>query len=197
MKLLIARMFAVLAVTVLLGCAGRDFVRPSSDTFKLGQSTYSQVIAQLGEPRRVGDVMKNGKNIKTITYSYAAYGEPLEAGVVPGRGMSYYFSDDILVGQEFRSSFKSDHSNFDDKQIDKIVKGSTTRDQVVQLLGKPTASYVSPMVKTTSGETIGYNYATLSGNLFSGLKVFQKALAVSFDATGSVSDIEFSSSDSK
>ena len=183
---------------VLSGCAGKDFVRPTQEAFKLGKTTYSQVVQQLGEPRREGTLLKNDKNLKSITYAYAATGgEPLEEGVIPARAMSYYFLDDALVGQEFVSSFKSDNSNFDDTKVAAIVKGKTTRSEIVQLIGRPSGSYIPPMVKATAGEAIGYTYVTTKGGAFSGFKVFRKSLLISFNEHDQVSETEFSSSSSK
>jgi hypothetical protein len=193
------RIVYVLALLLALtGCAGRDFVRPSSNTFTLGQTSYSQVLQQMGEPRNAGEVLKNGKNIKSISYAYASKGgDPLEDGVIPARALIYYFDNDILVGQSFLSSFKSDSSNFDNTRIESIKKGQTTRAEAIQILGKPTASFIPPMVKATAGEAIGYSYQTTRGSAFTGLKFFRKMLLVSFDDKGLVSDIEYSSSGTK
>ena len=186
------------ALSLLAGCAGKDFVRPSSDTFRLGQTTYSQVVQQMGEPRKTGNVLKNEKNVKTATYVYATTGgEPLEEGVIPVRALSYYFHNDVLVGQEFLSSFKSDNSNFDDTKISAIAKGKTTRTEVIQLLGRPSATFIAPMVKETSGEAIGYTYQTTRGGAFSGFKFYNKALRVTFDDKDKVLDIDYASSSSK
>src|SRR5215470_1364224 len=179
----------------LVGCGGKDFVRPGPDEFKVGQTTYTQVIQRLGEPRRTSDAVKNGKNVKTATYAYASKGgEPLEADVIPARAVSYFFYDDVLVGQEFISSFKSDNSNFDEKRVESIKKGQTTRAEVIRLMGEPTATFIPPMVKETSGEAIGYTYQAVRGGLFTGLKSSVKVLRVSFDDKGVVSDVEYSSS---
>ena len=61
-------------LSLLAGCAGKDFVRPSSEAFRLGQTTYAQVIQKMGEPRKIGDVLKNEKNVKSATYVYATTG---------------------------------------------------------------------------------------------------------------------------
>jgi hypothetical protein len=188
----------VLCIVMLAGCAGTDFVRPSTSDFKMRQTTRAQVVLQLGEPRREGEVLKNEKNVKSITYAYATTGgEPLEEGVIAARAMNYYFLDGLLVGQEFVSSFKSDNSNFDDSRIASIVKGKTTRSEVNQLLGRPSGSYVPPMVKATSGEAVGYTYTTVRGGVLTGFKLFRKALLISFDAQDQVSDVEYSSSSNK
>jgi outer membrane protein assembly factor BamE (lipoprotein component of BamABCDE complex) len=194
-----ARAGLLIALLYLLsGCAGKDFVRPSADAFKLGQTTYSQVVRQLGEPGKAGDVLKNGKQVKSITYSFAsAGGEALEEGVIPARALAYFFYNDSLVGQEFISSFKSDNSNFDEKKIDVIKKGQTTRSDAIQLMGRPSASYVLPMVKETAGEAIGYTYLTTRGGAFSGFKIFSKILRISFDDKNLVSDIDYATSGNK
>jgi hypothetical protein len=188
----------VVLLFVLAGCAGKDFVRPNSDTFQLGRTSYSQVLQQMGEPRKVGDVLKNEKPVKSITYVYASTGgEPLEEGVIPARGLTYYFYNDTLVGQEFLSSFKSDNSNFDNTKVANLKKGQTTRAEVIQMLGKSTASLIPPMVKATSGEAIGYTYQTTQGGAFSGFKFFNKILRISFDNKDLVSDVEYTSSGNK
>ena len=185
-------------IAALAGCAGKDFVRPAPDAFKLGETRYSQVVQQLGEPRKSGDVVRNDKPVKSITYVYASSGgEASEAGVTPARGLTYYFYNDMLVGQEFLSSFKADSSNFDETKVERIRKGETTRAEVIQLLGAPTASFVPPMARSSSGETIGYAYAAAHAGLFTGFKASVKSLRVSFDDRGLVSEVDYSSAGNK
>jgi hypothetical protein len=190
----------VLAAAFLLlgGCAGKNFVKPDSAEFKLGETTYSQVVNKLGEPRSTGELVKNGETIKTISYAYATTGgEPLQAGVIPARAMGYYFNRDVLVGKEFISSFKSDHSNFDEKKVPAIEKGKTTRSEVVRILGRPYDAFVKPMVKETSGEAIGYSYSATSGSAFTGLKFSRKVLRVAFDKDDKVLEVDYVTSGSK
>jgi len=185
----------VALLSMLVGCAGNNFVRPSTDTFKLGQTTYSQIVKQLGEPRKVGDVLKNGNKIKSITYSYATtFGEPLDAGIIPARALEFFFYNDTLVGQQFVSSFKPDNTDFDEAKIDSLIKGQTTRAEVIQLLGNPSSSYIPPMVKETSGEAFGYNYITTRKLFLGGLKFFRKNLKITFDEKGLVLDTDYMSS---
>jgi hypothetical protein len=193
-----ASLFSVLVVLAACAGAGKDFIRPDAGSFKLGQTTYSQVIQKMGEPKTVSDVVQNEKQVKSVVYSYAnANGQPLEEGVIPYRGMTYSFYNDTLVGEQFMSSFKSDNTNFDEKLVDRIQKGQTSRAEVIQLLGPPTASFIAPMVKETSGEAIGYTYQAIRGGLFSGLKVSMKALRISFDGNGVVTEVQYSSQGTK
>ncbi len=82
---------------LLAGCtAGKDFIRPTSDTFQLGRTSYSQVIQKMGEPKETSDVVKNEKLVKSITYEYVAssvISETSEKGVIAMR------STDILLLQ--------------------------------------------------------------------------------------------------
>lgn len=187
-----------LFLCVLGGCAGKDFVRPGEGAFKLGKTSYAQVVQQLGEPSKVGEVLRNERQVKSISYSYASTGgEPLEGGVIPARALAYFFYNDTLVGQEFISSFKSDNSNFDETKIAAVRKGQTTRAETIQLMGKPSAAYVPPMVKETAGEAIGYAYVATRGGVFSGFRIFAKVLKISFDDRDLVSDVEYASSGNK
>ena len=195
------RMAGVTAVAVALSAcagAGRDFIRPDADSLKLGQTMYAQVVQKMGEPKTASEVVRNGKQVKSIVYSYAnVHGQPLEQGVTPYRGMSFYFHNDTLVGEQFVSSFKSDNTNFDDTPVDRVQKGRTTRAEVIALLGMPSASFIAPMVKQTSSEVIGYNYQAIRGGLFSGLKAYIKTLQISFDPSGVVTEVEYSAQEPK
>ena len=153
---------------------------------------------QMGEPQRTGVVEKNGKEIKTISFAYASVGgEPSESGVTPARVQAYFFHENILVGKEFISSYKSDSSNFDEAKTTVIKKGETTRSEVTKILGQPTAAYIPPMVDTSSGEAIGYAYTTVRGGPFTGFKTFTKILRISFDENGIVNDVELMTSGTK
>jgi outer membrane protein assembly factor BamE (lipoprotein component of BamABCDE complex) len=184
----------IAAAALLAGCAGTDFVRPSTDDLKNGQTTYAQVIARMGQPRTVGTVLKNEKTVKTATYAYASVGgQPLRPGVTPARAQSFYFFNDALVGHEFISSWAADNTDFDEGRIKDIAKGRTTRDQVAQLMGRPAGAYIHPMIKPEKGDAAVYLYAETTGSAFN-LKYFRKLLIVTFDASGVVADVEYSSS---
>jgi hypothetical protein len=188
----ITHALAALAMAALFGCAGTDFVRPDAQELKVGQTTYAQVIAKMGQPRREGTVIKNERTIKTASYAYAAAGgQPLHQGVTPARALGLYFEKDTLVGHEFISSWAEDNTDFDEGRIKDIVKGKTTRAQVVQLLGKPAGFYTHPMIKASPGEALVYAYVEVRG-----FTPYSKVLVVTLDASGAVSDLEFRTSGS-
>ena len=187
-----ARICVTLSAIAPAACGATDFVRPDPAELRVGQGTYSQVVATMGAPSSTREVLSNGEKIKTITYVSNTGGEPLEAGVIPTRVIAFYFHQDHLVGQEFVSSFKADHTNFDDAKVAGFEKGKTTRSEILQALGKPTANYVKPMVKETSTDAIGYGYTTTSGSALTGLRVSTKLLSVAFDRNDKALEISYS-----
>lgn len=188
---------ALLCAIVLAGCAGTDFVRPDSGSLDNGKTSYNDVVKKFGAPSREGTVLKNGQNLKSISYAYASVGgEPKTKGVIPARAMGFYFNKDILVGHEFISSWKQDNSDFDDTKIPMVIKGKTSRAEVIQMLGKPTGNYIYPMIQSTAGDAAVYIFSEASGTAFN-MKFFRKVLIVSFDEKGIVSDVDFSTSGSK
>ena len=106
--------------------------------------------------------------------------------------MGLYFHNDTLVGHEFISSWADDHTDFDEAKIKEIIKGKTTRAQVVQLLGKPGGFYIFPLIKASTGEAAVYAYSEVRG-----FTPYQKLLVVTFDAAGVVTEVEFTSAGSK
>jgi hypothetical protein len=193
----INRLIAAAALFALAGCAGTDFVRPNTEELKVGQASYAQVLKRMGPPRQEGTVLKNDKNVKTATYAYASVGgEPRRAGVTPARAQSFYFYNDVLVGHEFISSWKADHTDFDESRIQSIFKGKTTRAELVQLMGPPSGAQVYPMIKPEKGDAATYSYVETSGSAFN-LKFYRKILVVTFDPAGVVADVEYVSSGSR
>nr|AIA18832.1 SmpA / OmlA family [uncultured bacterium] len=191
------RVLSILSIVALLGCAGSNFVRPDSADIKNGKTTYAQVVAKMGEPRREGSMIKNDKTLRTASYAYASVGgKPLNDGVTAARAIVFYFDGDLLVGHEFVSSWAEDNTDFDETKASQIIKGKTTRSELQQLLGKPSGYHIYPLIKAPEGEAAAYVFSETRGSAFN-LKFFRKVLLVTMDNTGTVTDVEFASSGSK
>lgn len=192
------RLFAtVLAIAALSGCAGTDFVRPTEGAFTLGRSTAADVTAKMGAPRKTGEVIKNEKQLKVYSYAYASTGgESAYPGVTPARGMTFSFHDDKLTSQEFVSSFKADSTDYDKNKISQIIKGKSSKSDVISLLGKPTGEAIYPMIKGVNDQALIYSYSHAKGSVFN-MKFFNQILIVSFGKDGIVSDVEFTTSGEK
>jgi hypothetical protein len=194
MSKMLKRVIAICLLAALAGCAGKDFVRPDAATLKLGRTTYAEIIAANGKPYREGVAVKHEKTVKTSGYAYASMGgKPAHDGVVPARGMNFYFLDDTLVGYEFISSWAEDQTDFDEAKLGSIVKGKTTRAEAIAAFGSPGGYYVYPMIKAATGEAMVYAYLEVGGSTFS-RKIYNKVLVVTLDDAGVVSDTDYSSS---
>jgi hypothetical protein len=48
------KVFAALAALALAGCANTDFLRMEPESLMLGETTYADVVATMGAPKREG-----------------------------------------------------------------------------------------------------------------------------------------------
>jgi hypothetical protein len=134
-------------------------------------------------------VIKNEKTLRVASYAYAASaGESLVGGVTPARGIDFAFLDLVLVSHQFVSSFKADHTDFDETKVPSIKKGVTTRDEVIALLGAPTGMQIYPMIAGKDDTGLGWSYSQVRGGL--AIKIHRKALVVSVNPAGVVSDVQ-------
>lgn len=179
-----------LAAGLLAGCAGADFERMGDEALVLGQTRPAQVTARLGRPFRQSVLSRHGKEVQVASYSHAsARAEAALEGAMPARVQNFYFADGRLVGHEFASSFRDDSTDFDLARAARIRKGATTRAGVLYLLGAPAGRYIYPMTAHAGEEAFVYLYSHVTGQ-----GTYRKALVVSFDARGVVSDAQFEES---
>lgn len=193
----LSAVFSVAVALVLAGCAGTDFKRPAADSLVLGKSTTADIAAVMGTPKQVGEEVRNGQKIKTLHYAYASsVEESLYPGVIAGRFMQFSTFNDLLVAQEFTSSFKSDGTDFDESKVDGFAKGTTTRAEAQSKLGKASGEAIYPVIKSAGDTALIYTYTQAKGSAFD-MKFHSKRLLLSFDAKGVLTDIDFSSSGQK
>jgi hypothetical protein len=121
------RISAILVLLLVLGgCAGRDFVRPPADAFRVGTTTETQIRERFETPYQEGTAQKNGETMKTLGYTYASGAASLAGGVTPARAQGFYLWNGVLVGHEFTSSFDEDKTDFDAPEARSIRKGDAT-----------------------------------------------------------------------
>lgn len=197
MKHRLRALFWVLMMAALAGCAGTNFKRPDPQSLVVGKSTSADVTKVMGAPLQTGELVKNEKKLKTARYAYAeGAGKGKYPGVVPARAMVFYTFDDVLVGQEFVSSFPEDATDFDETKVQAIVKGKSTRADVVALLGKPNGEVIYPMIKNKNEIGSAYSYSHAKGSVFD-MKFYSKVLVVSFDSGGIVTEVDYQSTGEK
>lgn len=177
---------------VLSGCAGTNFKRSEASALVIGKSTPNDIIRVMGEPIGIVDVVRNGEKFQTYAYAYAegVFG----AKVLPVRLMEFYAFNDVLVGQQFVSSFPEDSTEFDASKISGIRTGKSTRAEVIALLGQPNGEVNYPLIKNKADRGIIYSYR----HSRVGKKVqpsLIKELTVCFDANDVVSEMKFFSAE--
>ena len=186
-----------LIVAALTGCAGTNFKRPDPQSLVVGKSTSTDVTKVMGAPFQTGELVKNEQKVKTARYAYAeGAGQGKYPGVVPARAMVFYTFNDVLVGQEFVSSFPEDATDFDESKVQAIIKGKSTRADVMSLLGKPNGEVIYPMIKNKNEVGSAYSYSHAKGTVFH-MKFYSKVLIVSFDSSGLVTEVEYQSAGEK
>jgi outer membrane protein assembly factor BamE (lipoprotein component of BamABCDE complex) len=192
-QLLLVFIFAV----ILSGCAGTNFKRPEPQALVVGKSTASDVTRVMGSPIQAGELLKNGEKVKTARYAYAeGVGTGRYPGVTPARAMVFSTFSDLLVGQEFISSFPDDATEFDEAKVSEIIKGKSTRADVISLLGKPNGEALYPLIKSKTESGIIYSYSHVKGSVFN-MKFYSKILIVSFDANDVATDVDYVSTGEK
>jgi hypothetical protein len=186
----------LLVVLGLTGCAGRNFVRPQDEKLALAETTYDQVIATYGDPRRMGTLTRNGVQMKVINYSYAE-ATPFTTGLRT-RAMSFVFdSRDLLVSYDYVSSFDGDmfSPKIDEAKTKQIVQGQK-KSEVIAIMGIPSGEAIFPVVDQAEKSLIRYNYLETWRIPFGfvGPRINRKLMLVTFDKDGIVSEVKFEES---
>lgn len=206
------RIALAIALLSLAGCgAGRDFNMPAAGTLQLGVTTPEQAMAMLGAPlsqssATVGTVanttppqsvfvaVPHSGSYQNLNYAYVdTTGQQLVgslAGVQPARTLRLEFLDGKLVGYLESSSFQNDSTNFDDTKVAQIVRGQTRQNDVTTLLGKPSGEVMYPIISQPEGHAAIYSYAVQN---LTTRERSTKFLAIYFDASGTVRDLESNS----
>jgi hypothetical protein len=197
MNSLIRLCLTAFAASALAGCAGTNFKRPDVGALEVGKSTLAQVMQTMGPPQQTGELLRNNEKLKSSRYAYAeGAGTGKYPGVVPARAMVFLTYNDLLVAEEFVSSFPNDATDFDESKISRIVKGTTTKAEVQAMFGKPNGGGVHPFIKAKDENALIYSYAHAKGSAFN-MKFYNKTLVLSFDAAGLVTDVEYTSNGEK
>jgi hypothetical protein len=188
------RLAAIAVAASLAGCAGTNFKRPDAGALELGKSTHAQVVQAMGPSPQTGESLRNGEKLKASRYAYAeGAGTGKYPGVVPARAMVFLTHNDLLVAEEFVSSFPNDATEFDETKVAGIVKGKSTKSDVLKTFGQPNGAGIYPFIKTKGETAVIYSYSHAKGNVFN-MKFYSKNLVVSFNANAVVTDVEYTSS---
>ncbi|UYN96229.1 MAG: hypothetical protein KIT25_04585 [Enhydrobacter sp.] len=173
---------AVALLVTACSATGRNFERPSSAQLALGKTTVAEAISAFGEPaaRRVDagntDIVTYFDEIKPrpaalrravvrgdivhlrYTHSYATMA-PAGRASARFRLLELAFWNDRLIYYLYSSSFAEDATDFDESRVPALVRGRTTRTDVLNQLGPPGGQAVYPHIARHGGRLYLYQYA--------------------------------------
>ena len=192
----------MVALTVLLGaCAaeteGRDFGRPDYATGSAPDLTEAQIIRQLGQPFSRGQVLKHGQHMVSVLIYVRLTGLPGER-VRYRKRYSFVFAGSRYLGYSFFSGAPEDQVSYDDRLVAKIIKGKTSKSEVLAMFGNPNEALLYPATPEATGSAgyvaregdslVDYDYYVLEAD---GTWVESKSLRVVFDQDGIAKDVRF------
>ena len=191
MKLARTVTLAWMATLALSGCvaeAGRNFERPAEESLALGKTTRTEILARFGPPISEGSRIQNGQPIKTLSYSYSRATAAAHASrVTPARAIGFAFADGVLVGYDFQSSFEEEHTDFNEARVADLKEGTTTREQLLSLLGPPQGRQIHPMIDSKGDEGWFYIYSQWK----KGTGIYLKSLLVTIAPDGIIRKVSF------
>jgi len=186
---------------ILGGCAStsgtldRNFVRPGAEEWVLGKARYSDIVAKYGPPSDEHMLRGQTPPLKHVSYTFLRGEEPAIApGIIPVRSIAFYFHNDVLVAESFYSTFRSDHTNFDESKRSQIVKGKTKASDVVALLGRPASKSIDPLARSKERQaTYGYVFITVADSILPTTTTKQLVVVIGEDHVVTDSSFEMSS----
>lgn len=154
-----------------------------------GETTYDQVVELYGKPKKpVSEETEEG----TFLSFYFIESGSMRKGFIPMRQIGFYFKDNVLIGFDWFSSFKEDSTDYDDTKIDRIIKGETTWEQVIELMDCKYGIYAYPKAVNPGERALVYTYSHYE--VLVGFKtktnVYTKVLMVVCGEDGIVKDVE-------
>jgi hypothetical protein len=181
MRIIFTLGFALVVASCLRN-TGAKFVRQADQELALGQTTYQQLIQRLGKPLKEGVEVRNSCQLKNIAYAYTREmgGTPLNEGAILMRIQAFNFFQDKLVGYNYISTYKDDHTDFDNTKISEIKKGSTTKEDVIRLFGNPGGKLIYPAIPDKDGLGFKYSYSQIVQTYYQGTMTYGKDLLVTF-----------------
>ncbi len=97
----------------------------------------------------------------------------------------------VHVGPEYAAI---DHTRYDEDAIGQVIKGKTTKDEVIQLFGKPGILLGKTLVTDSASGAIGYHYRNMQLVSPTDLRTYTTKVVFEYDKDGVIVNIEYESS---
>lgn len=180
-----------LAVLLSSCTMGTSVLRPDSNSYVIGSTTYQEITDKYGNPSISREIINNEIEIKHLYYGFGQLGGGHEKDMGGGRGTNYYFSEGKLVGYKFSSSLEEDHTDFDESLRSQIRKNVDDRNKVIAIFGPPNGEYIYPVIENKNHKAHIYSYSYVIVPFIGKNKRFSKELVFTLDENNIVIEIEF------
>ncbi len=190
-------------VMTLAACQqGRDFAKPSPESFVLGTTSRAEIVNRFGPPERQSSEIRSDTatvqgdpfapapmsgTFAAATYIHRDRTNVLFGGAGEAKSIVFVFWNDVLVSYNYASNFSTDSSNFDDSKVTSLEKGKMAKVDVIQLLGAPTGRRVYPLIQNQGDEEFIYAYANVVQQ-----QIIGKTLRILLTSDGKIRDYRFS-----
>lgn len=168
--------------------------RSAPSAVTLGKTTAKELEEQFGDRLPSEVFTSNDPEV-----SYALYHLKIDWKIAKGvrdgdrialENQLFVFENDVLVAQAHYSSHESNHTDFDEAKHKDIVKGQTTREEVLELLGPANGSRFCPSDAPGNPTGLEYLYVNFLDEFSFGSNYRFKWLTVEFER-GVVSAIRY------
>jgi hypothetical protein len=124
----------------------------------LGNSRYGDVVSLFGKPTFHDDnVTINHERVRTVDYYTYRFPRTVQDNS-PHRYLHCTFFNDVLVGEEYNSSYQEDSTWFDADKAHTLLIGTSTRADVVAALGPPSGEILYPLARDKTGRGLVFWY---------------------------------------
>ncbi len=189
-----------LAVALLVSACTQPLARPTPGILSLGNSHYADVVRLFGKPTfRNNNVTINHEKVRTVDYYTYRFPKTVLDNS-PHRYLHCTFFNDLLVGEEYNSSYQEDSTWFDASKAQTLLIGKSTRADVISALGAPSGEILYPLVRDRSGRGLVYwytRYYQRPGMPHIGYTAEPSRLVVFLSDKNVVTDISYRGPDSK
>lgn len=181
------------------GCAtaGHSFRNEAVSSLELGQLKSSECRATFGtHPSATSQELKDEGKFEVVRYTYAS----ANPGTAQGRTLIVEFKNDTLNAFIYVSSFSDDRTLTSFDKASQIVKHVTTKDGVLNLLGKPCGKALSPCTLNDYKNRFGSGVeiwtwqavskiVTMAASYGGRHRPARKSIFVTFDKNGVVAEV--------
>ena len=177
---------AIAALASGCGSVGTSFNQGNLNQLRLHETTRQEAITLIGEPSEITRVLNEDGDFEMVEYLYAKKG----LGGAKVRAVNLEFKDGVLNAYNYVSTFAEDATTYDFSAFESLEISSSTKDDVLRALGKPTGQGFCPSPLLESG-CEGSSEVWVWQSFLDAPKneVLEKTVIISFDKDGVVSNI--------